>query len=74
MLREGRTGGCWRRGESPWKLFSLNSCIRGTERVGGDEGNEKAKKKKEKLFSFLLSQNCYRNLRRNGHKLLIISM
>lgn len=45
----------------------------GTERVGGDEGNEK-EKKREKLFSFLLSQNCCRNLRRNGHKLLIISM
>lgn len=52
---------CWRRGGSPWKLFSLNSHIRGTELVGGDEGNEKAKR--EDLFSFLVSQNCCRNLR-----------
>lgn len=51
MLREGRMGGCWWRGGSPWKLFSLNSRILGTERVGGDEGNEKAKKKRS-FFPF----------------------
>jgi len=51
MPRERRTGGCWRRGGSPWKLFSLNSRIRGTERVGGDGGNEKAKKERS-FFPF----------------------
>lgn len=60
-------------GASPWKQLSPNSRIRGTEHVGGDEGNGKAKPGDE-LFSSLLSQNCCRNLGSNRHKLLIVSV